>query len=404
MKKILCTCLFLSVFVLSMDVHAHPGRTDSNGGHYCRTNCEKWGYEYGEYHYHNGGSSSSSSSSNKNSGSSSSSSSTSTNSYYESQEYKTSEYNKGYEAGLTAGQADYEDLKEANNNALTGSTYYKNGYKKGYDESYTEAKQADYDKGYEAGLTAGKQDYENDKEADNVALTGGTSYKNGYKKGYDESYAKAKQADYYYKLGEEKGYALVALDGLLKDVPTDYQESYSDGHKIGFNRKNAELRSAAEEKGYEDGYNLAEKSSTYEGDLKTAYEDKYEDGYREKLAEIKEEGFNSAYVNDQLVIPKEYEGNDKLATQFTQGFEENVEAIQIKEEAHDDGFKFLINNKVKAAEPYEHATALYDLYYEKGKSEAIELYKKVGKGCGASLTLTVATMLILNRRRRNKSA
>ena len=36
-------------------VAAHPGRTDSNGGHTCRTNCEKWGLEYGEYHYHNGG-------------------------------------------------------------------------------------------------------------------------------------------------------------------------------------------------------------------------------------------------------------------------------------------------------------------------------------------------------------
>jgi hypothetical protein len=42
---------------------AHPGRTDSKGGHTCWTNCEKWGLEYGEYHYHNGGSSSSSESS-----------------------------------------------------------------------------------------------------------------------------------------------------------------------------------------------------------------------------------------------------------------------------------------------------------------------------------------------------
>ncbi|TQR47070.1 copper amine oxidase N-terminal domain-containing protein [Paenibacillus popilliae] len=56
---------------------AHPGRTDSNGGHTCRTKCEKWGLEYGEYHYHNGGSKSSSkkSSSSKSSNSSKSSSS-----------------------------------------------------------------------------------------------------------------------------------------------------------------------------------------------------------------------------------------------------------------------------------------------------------------------------------------
>lgn len=45
--------LFLTVFV--SPVVAHPGRTDANGGHTCRTNCEKWGLQYGEYHYHNGG-------------------------------------------------------------------------------------------------------------------------------------------------------------------------------------------------------------------------------------------------------------------------------------------------------------------------------------------------------------
>lgn len=33
-------------------VLAHPGRTDSSGGHTCRTNCPNWGLEFGEYHYH----------------------------------------------------------------------------------------------------------------------------------------------------------------------------------------------------------------------------------------------------------------------------------------------------------------------------------------------------------------
>ena len=43
----------------TQDTSAHPGRTDSSGGHTCRTNCESWGLEYGEYHYHNGGGSTS---------------------------------------------------------------------------------------------------------------------------------------------------------------------------------------------------------------------------------------------------------------------------------------------------------------------------------------------------------
>lgn len=35
-------------------IYAHPGRTDSNGCHTCKTNCEKWGLTQGQYHCHNG--------------------------------------------------------------------------------------------------------------------------------------------------------------------------------------------------------------------------------------------------------------------------------------------------------------------------------------------------------------
>lgn len=71
--------------LVTSTVNAHPGRTDSNGGHHCWTNCEKWGYETGEYHYHNdgndssssGSSSSSNSDANQSSGKSSTGSSTS---------------------------------------------------------------------------------------------------------------------------------------------------------------------------------------------------------------------------------------------------------------------------------------------------------------------------------------
>ncbi|MCE3203421.1 MBL fold metallo-hydrolase [Paenibacillus sonchi] len=57
MKKRIAIPMILSVLLILLPViaNAHPGRTDSNGGHYCRTNCAKWGLENGEYHYHNGG-------------------------------------------------------------------------------------------------------------------------------------------------------------------------------------------------------------------------------------------------------------------------------------------------------------------------------------------------------------
>lgn len=58
MKKLIAIFLSLSLCFLSANALAHPGRTDKNGGHTCRTNCEKWGLRYGQYHYHNGGASS----------------------------------------------------------------------------------------------------------------------------------------------------------------------------------------------------------------------------------------------------------------------------------------------------------------------------------------------------------
>jgi hypothetical protein len=54
--------LILLLYFATNDVSAHPGRTDSSGGHTCRTNCESWGLGKGEYHYHGGGGSSAGSS------------------------------------------------------------------------------------------------------------------------------------------------------------------------------------------------------------------------------------------------------------------------------------------------------------------------------------------------------
>jgi micrococcal nuclease len=54
MKKSLPLIVLLLLFSVGI-TEAHPGRTDANGGHYCRTNCDKWGYGYGEYHSHDGG-------------------------------------------------------------------------------------------------------------------------------------------------------------------------------------------------------------------------------------------------------------------------------------------------------------------------------------------------------------
>jgi hypothetical protein len=45
--------LFFIAFSVVSITFAHPGRTDKYGCHTCRTNCERWGLQYGEYHCHN---------------------------------------------------------------------------------------------------------------------------------------------------------------------------------------------------------------------------------------------------------------------------------------------------------------------------------------------------------------
>lgn len=56
MSKYFLTIFFslLISFLFAPAANAHPGNTDSSGGHTCRTNCPRWGLDYGEYHYHGG--------------------------------------------------------------------------------------------------------------------------------------------------------------------------------------------------------------------------------------------------------------------------------------------------------------------------------------------------------------
>ena len=51
MKRLI---LFLAILLfLPAFVSAHPGRTASDGCHYCRTNCDKWGVPWNKRHCHN---------------------------------------------------------------------------------------------------------------------------------------------------------------------------------------------------------------------------------------------------------------------------------------------------------------------------------------------------------------
>jgi len=51
MKKLFFLLILLYLFITPV-TQAHPGNTASDGCHYCRTNCDKWGVAWGERHCH----------------------------------------------------------------------------------------------------------------------------------------------------------------------------------------------------------------------------------------------------------------------------------------------------------------------------------------------------------------
>lgn len=52
LRKIKLIIFSLIILVIPSSAFAHPGRTNVEGCHTCKTNCEQWGLRYGEYHCH----------------------------------------------------------------------------------------------------------------------------------------------------------------------------------------------------------------------------------------------------------------------------------------------------------------------------------------------------------------
>ncbi len=170
-------------------ISAHPGRTDANGGHYCRTNCAKWGLRDGEYHYHNGGGSSSSSSS---SGSKSSSKSSSSSSKTPSAP-KVIDYTK---QGETAGYNYKKANPDASKEDLTGKDQtYVNGYNTGFSNAENELTTVSKDQGTQNGTTDGTttETYNLDVPVGLMSEVYLTAYKEAYNQSESDDFSKIRQ-------------------------------------------------------------------------------------------------------------------------------------------------------------------------------------------------------------------
>ena len=297
-----CCCLFFFVSDDAMGVVAHPGRTDANGCHTCRTNCAKWGLSQGEYHCHNGGTSSGSGSS------SNRSNSASTNYQQQLADQKAAEKlakkqaaeeKKQKEAYIasekSSGETDGYQYKmkhpDESIGSLSGtSEYYRESYQSGYakaDEQLTKETQEVADKNSAADATKLSKMNLNVPEGVKKELYLET-YKEKFKE-YEDNYRNsvkqdAKESamidayDFNGKLDHTK-----EIEEKGRDI---YQKTYDTNYDL-YTKDIEESKDYVSGKGYDDGKTFQDKTdSSYEqfddfkayAEMQKIYDASYQEG------------------------------------------------------------------------------------------------------------------------------
>jgi hypothetical protein len=407
MRKRVFITTFMFVFLFGTMAYAHPGRTDSKGGHTCRTNCEQYGLDYGEYHYHNGGSTS---------GGTSTSNSSSTMSanindkdctdfatYDEMIAYWNS---KGYSAtydpenldGWGNGQVDDGIPCEAPN----GYDLTKiNNSPQQVQFKQDQQDQANGDKqGYSHGLQDGYQEVSNTGSS----ASGSEAYKKGYVSGYNRGYEEGKAkidseksaaANEGYELGKRQDeMAIPAAYTSHPGLQGAFEEGFNKGVKERVEAKKAELTNS----GYADGKNDVHNPPK---DVEELYIKAYEDGYTKAQKELEEEynkqGYEAAFT--MLKYKEPALPNDKFKDWYKQGFESNKEIGKIQSAAlalGKQGSELIIPAK------YQKGEMIFKHYYQKGfkayEEEKLEDRKTASSGVGAIALLWLGRRFYVARK------
>ena len=159
-KLIILFVVFFLINVLPEIVYSHPGNTDEQGGHTCRTNCEQWGLNHLEYHYHDV-----------------------ENNYTSQLDYDIG-YKEGYEIAFQYASIcdlDYEWWWE-------GPQEYGSGFEAGIENGHEQGLKECYATSYETGIDSGKLDSDNENEYDDSLEENSILDQNYYSDGYSEGY------------------------------------------------------------------------------------------------------------------------------------------------------------------------------------------------------------------------
>ncbi|MBC2686674.1 YHYH domain-containing protein [Bacillus toyonensis] len=340
-KKILLTTS-VALLIAPISAYAHPGRTDANGGHTCRTNCEKWGLQYGEYHYHNKPASSS--------GATSPAPSQNNNGAVEAEKQRAAEAQRKAEEERQRVAEEQRKAEEA--------------------RKQEEAKrQVDMEKGQLEGEKNGETDFKAGKNDVQVHLAGKSdTYKQAFTTAYTTTWSLEEQKKTHFEKGKEQGLAQETMDD--SQITPDFKQIFAEGFQVGNKERTEKIEKEQAELGEKAGKELAEKNpGNNEKDVYVkSYETAYEKGYKSTKKAVEKAGYKYAFENYDLKIPAKYEKNGSLKKWFTEGFKSNKKATEIREEGFKKGdswFSFFYKSFVPSE--YKEHKELYEQAIEKGK-------------------------------------
>ncbi|WML56505.1 YHYH domain-containing protein [Neobacillus sp. PS2-9] len=240
-KRIFFIGLFLWLMSSNLAL-AHPGGTDSSGGHTCRTNCEDWGLDYGEYHSHDSTSG--------------------------------SDYDDGYKRGYNLAYSYTSKCEEEYEWWWKGPQSFGDGYEQGIEDGHEEGLEVCYKNSRDAGYEQGYQDYIDEYEYNSEPDD--TYDYDTYLEGYDEGWSVAESED---DSEVEEVSASISSDDSTTESE---EEAYYDGEEI-----SSIDRESAFDDGYDEGYEAAVEGYTY---------DDYEVGLNKNELVYYKKGYFSGYI------------------------------------------------------------------------------------------------------------
>ncbi|QWU43625.1 YHYH domain-containing protein [Bacillus sp. NP247] len=348
-RKLLLTTS-IALLVAPISAYAHPGRTDANGGHTCRTNCEKWGLQYGEYHYHNKPASSG--------GTTSPAPSQNNNGAVEAEAQRKVEAEKQ--------RAAEEQRKAEEERQRIAEEQRKAEEARKQEEAQ---RQADMEKGQVEGQKSGETDFKAGKNNAEGHLAGKSdTYKQAFTTAYAAAWSLEEQKKMHFEKGKKQGLAQETMDD--SQVAPEFKGNFAEGFQVGNKERTEKVEKEQAELGEKAGKELAEKKpgNTEKGTYVKAYETAYEKGYKSAQKMAEKAGYTYALENYDLKVPAKYEKNETLKKWFTEGFKSNKKAAEIREEGYKKGDSWLsFFYKSFVPSEYKEHKGLYEQAIEKGK-------------------------------------